>query len=482
MRRAPACALVLALSLALPACSLFPDYQRPATGAPEAFRGQAGGKPEDKSLADAAWWEVYRDPVLEKLIRVSLEQNYDVRIAIARVEEFRAQAGVADIGSLPLISIGGAAGQNAYSTVGPTPFPTTARNPVNAYAANINASYEVDLWRRIANLQASARAQLLSSEFARETARITVIANVATTYFLLRTLDRQILVTQRTIATRAKFLELTRAQFRRGVVSALDVGRAEASLATARAALPELQRQMVQAENLLQVLLGQNPAPVLRGAPTESEFFPVPPEVPAGMPATLLERRPDLRQAEYNLINTNAQLKSVKASLFPTISLTASAGSSSAMLANLFTGPARTWTWALGFLQPIIDSVRNPYTVDIYSAREKQAILAYQQAVVQAFREVSDALAAREGYAEALRAQEDQVKALREVSQRVLKRYAAGFSSYFEVIDADGSLFAAELLYAQAYQNSLASFVQLYKALGGGWDVPRPGAEPAGGG
>jgi multidrug efflux system outer membrane protein len=477
-RTARALAVPLALTLALSACSLFPEYKRPEIKAPEAFRGPAGGmrgKADEKSIAETAWWEVYRDPVLEKLIRVALEQNYDIRIAVERVNEFRALAGVADIGSIPLISAGGSGGRNAYSTVGPTPFPPTAPSISRAYLANLNASYEIDLWGRVANLQGAAKAQLLAGVYARETARITVISNVATAYFALRTLDRQLAVTTRTVATRAKFLELTRAQFKRGVVSGLDVNRAEASLAAARANIPDLQRQIAQAENLLQVLLGQNPAPVLRGEATESAFFPVPPEIPAGIPATLLERRPDLRQAEYNLIGANAQLKSVKASLFPTISLTAAAGSSSAMLQNLFTGPARTWSWALGFLQPIIDPTRNFYQVDAYSAREKEAILAYQQAVVQAFREVSDALAARQGYTEFLSAQEDQVRALREASQRVLKRYGAGFSSYFEVIDADGALFTAELQLAQAYQNSLVSFVQLYKALGGGWDLPKPG-------
>ncbi len=210
----------------------------------------------------------------------------------------------------------------------------------------------------------------------------------------------------------------------------------------------------------------------MRATPTEAQFFPLPPDVPVGLPAALLERRPDLRQAETNLIGANARLKSVKASLFPTISLTGELGSKSAALTNLFAGPAKTWMFGLGLLQPIIDPNRNVYQVDIYTAREKQAILQYQQSVAQAFREVSDALAARQGYAEFLRAQEDQITALRAASERVLKRYNIGFSSYFEVIDADTALFAAEMQLAQAYQNTLVSLVQLYKALGGGWQAP----------
>ncbi len=340
------------------------------------------------------------------------------------------------------------------------------------YDAGIDVSYEVDLWRRIANINEAARADLLASEFARDTVRVSVIASVANAYFNLRALDQQLFVTQRTVATREKFLELTRAQFKRGVVSGLDVNRAEASLATARAAVPLLKSQVAQTENQLQILLGENPAPIVREAVSDAQYFPLPPEVPAGLPASLLERRPDLRQAESNLLGADARLKAVKASLFPTISLTGSLGSQSAALSDLFTGPARIWTFGLALLQPIIDVNRNVYQVDIYTAREKQVMLQYQQTVAQAFREVADALADRQGFSESLRNQDEQVAALRAANERVLKRYRSGYSSYFEVIDADSALFAAELLRLQVYRNTLTSLVQLYKALGGGWEPP----------
>ena len=470
------CAVTICFTLIVSGCAIGPDYKRPEIKAPAAFRGQTEA-PGAKSLADLAWWGLYRDPVLEQLIKTALEHNYDVKIAVARIEEFRAAAGIAGLGSLPLISASGGASKSRLTTVGPTPLPAGI-NPLSpTYNAEVDVSYEVDLWRRVANLNAAARADLLATEFARDITRITVIANVATAYFTLRTLDRQLAVTQRTVATREKFLELTRAQFNRGVVSGLDVNRAEANLALARGNVPDLQRQIAQAENALQILLGENPASILRAPPTEARFFPLPPDVPVGLPAALLERRPDLRQAETNLIGANARLKSVKASLFPTISLTGELGSKSAALTDLFTGPAKTWMFGLGLLQPIIDPNRNVYQVDIYSAREKQVMLQYQQSVAQAFREVSDALAARQGYAEFMRAQEDQVAALRAASERVLKRYNIGFSSYFEVIDADTALFTAELQLAQAYQNTLISLVQLYKALGGGWQTARPAAE-----
>jgi multidrug efflux system outer membrane protein len=462
--------LTIALASLLAACAMGPNYKRPEVKTPDSFRGQPA-QPDARSVADLAWWDLYRDPVLEKLIMIALEQSYDVRIAIARVEEFRAAAGISDLGSIPQISASGGISRSRISTVGATPLPSNVA-PVRAtYSAEIDVSYEIDLWRRIANLKAAAKADLLASEFARDTTRVTIISSVATAYFTLRSLDQQLYVTERTVATREKFVELTRAQFNRGVVSGLDVNRAEASLAAARAVIPDLGRQIAQTENQLQILLGENPAPIVRGAATDTEFFPTPPEVPTGLPATLLERRPDLRQAESNLIGANARLKAIKASLFPTISLTGSLGSESAALASLFSGPAKIWSLGLGLLQPIIDANRNIYQVDIFTAREKQAMLQYQQSVAQAFREVSDALAARQGFSESLRAQDEQVAALRAAREQVLKRYAIGFSSYFEVIDAERTLFDAELQRVQAYLNTLTSLVQLYKALGGGWQT-----------
>ena len=340
-----------AIALSLGACSLGPDYKRPDVKVPEAFRGEAAPA-DSKSLADLAWWDLYRDPVLEKLIKTALRQNYDVQIALARVEEFRAQAGVAGFGSIPQVSAGGSATRSRVSTVGPNPLPGSAAPVRTTYDAGIDVSYEVDLWRRIANINEAARADLLASEFARDTVRVSVIASVANAYFNLRALDQQLFVTQRTVATREKFLELTRAQFKRGVVSGLDVNRAEASLATARAAVPQLKSQIAQTENQLQILLGENPAPIMREAVSDAQYFPPPPEVPAGLPASLLERRPDLRQAESTLIGANARLKAVKASLFPTISLTGSLGSQSAALSDLFTGPAKIWSFGLACCSP----------------------------------------------------------------------------------------------------------------------------------
>jgi multidrug efflux system outer membrane protein len=471
--------LIVLLASLLAACALGPNYKRPEVKTPTAFRGQAAPL-DGKSLADLAWWDLYRDPVLEKLIKTALQQNYDVKIALARVEEFRAATGISGLGSIPQVSAGATSTRSRISTVGPTPLPPSAAAMRTTYDAEIDVSYEVDLWRRIANLNAATRADLYASEFARDATRVTVVSSVAAAYFNLRALDQLLFVTERTVGTREQFVKLTRAQFSRGVVSGLDVNRAEASLATARAAIPDLKSQIAQAENLLQVLLGENPAPILREATTDAQYFAAPPEVPAGLPATLLERRPDLRQAENNLIGANARLKSIKASLFPTISLTGTLGSQSAALADLFTGPAKIWSFGLGLLQPIIDANRNIYQVDIYTAREKQVMLQYQQAVSQAFREVSDALAARQGNIESLRAQDEEIAALRAAREQVLKRYNIGFSSYFEVIDAEKTLYDAESARVTVYRNALTSLVQLYKALGGGWQLAANESAPAG--
>ena len=472
--------ITLTITTMLAACSIGTDYKRPLLQTPETFRGQAAAA-DSKSLADLEWWELYRDPVLEKLIKTALEQNYDVRIALARVEEFRAQAGVSGLGSIPQVSAGGSTTRSRISTVGPTPLPSSAKPVRSTYNGELDVSYEVDLWGRIASINAAARADFLATQFARDATRVAVISSVATAYFNLRALDQLLYVTERTVGTREQFLKLTRAQFERGVVSGLDVNRAEASLAAAQAAIPDLKSQIAQAENLLQLLLGESPAPVLRATSTDARYFAVPPEVPTGLPAALIERRPDLRQAEATLIGANARLKAIKASLFPTISLTGSLGSQSAALTDLFTGPAKTWAFGLGLLQPIIDVNRNVYQVDIYTAREKQSMLQYQQIVAQAFREVADALAARQGYSESLRAQDEQVAALREAREQVLKRYNNGYSSYFEVIDAEKTLYDAESARITVYRNTLTSLVQLYKTLGGGWQQAAADVAPKAG-
>lgn len=450
----------LGAAVLLAACSVGPEYRRPDLDVPNAYRAEEA--PSANSVADLAWWEIYQDKALQQLLKTALEKNPDVRIAVARVAESRAQLGVARRGQLPQLDAVASGQRGRVFQSGQ--YVTGAQ-----FIAEAQVSYEIDLWQRLASLSDAARADLLATEFARDNVRVSLIGDVATAYFDLLSLDQQLQITQRTVVTRERFLELTQSKFRQGASSGLDVSRAEANLAAARANLPDLLRQIEQKENQLQTLLGQNPGPIVRGG-TQLQAMPVPPEVPAGLPSSLLERRPDLRQAESSLAGSTALVRAARAALFPTISLTGSLGSQSLELSDLFSAPTKVWSVGLFALQPLIDANRSGYQVDAARAREEQALLQYQKSVQEAFREVSDALVARRGFADFQLAQEQQVQALREASRRVLKRYEVGFSSYFEVIDADSSLFNAELQLVQAYRNTLVSLVQLYKALGGGWE------------
>ncbi|BBJ00360.1 RND transporter [Ferrigenium kumadai] len=444
----------------LAACSVGPEYKRPDLDVPGAYRFQ-DAKPGGASIADLGWWEVYRDKQLQGILQAALENNRDIKTAAARVAEARAQVGVSRLDRFPRVDV----------TVGDTRQRTlqVGRYSILEIATGLaQVSFEVDLWKRLASLSDAAKANLLATEYARDAVKVTLVSDVAVAYFNLLALDQQLRITQSTIANSERFLALTQAKSREGAASGLDVSRAEASLASVKANQSDIQRQIAQTENQMQILLGKNPDTLARGKMDETSMA-VPPEVPAGLPSALLERRPDLRQAEAGLIGATANVRAAKAALFPTLSLTGSYGSQSLAFSSLFSGGSQVWSYGLNFLQPILDSQRNGYQVDAAKAREQQALLQYQSAVAQAFREVSDALVAWQSYNQFLRDQEQQVKSLQEANSHVLRRYEIGYSSYFEVIDASNSLYAAELQRVQAYRNSLVSLVQLYKALGGGW-------------
>lgn len=455
----------------LAACAMGPEYRRPALDVPGSYRFQQE-QPGAESFADLGWWEVYQDKQLQQILRTAMENNRDVKIAAARMEEARAQLGVSRLGQFPRLDV----------TLGETRQRALQVDRYNTYktaSAMAQVSFEVDLWQRLASLSDAARANLLATEYARDAVKVVLVSDVATAYFNLLALDQQLHITRRTIDNSGKFLTLTQTRFRQGAASGLDVSHAEANLASVKANQSDIERQMAQTENQLQILLGNNPGAVARGELDEATIA-APPEVPAGIPSTLLERRPDLRQAEAGLIGATANVRAAKAALFPTISLTGSYGSQSPAFSGLFSGPSRVWSYGLNFLQPILDAQRNGYLVDAARMAEEQALLQYQSAVAQAFREVSDALIAWQSYHELLRAQEQQVQSLQEANFHVLRRYEVGYSSYFEVIDASNSLYAAELQRVQAHRNSMVSVVQLYKALGGGWAGISPKNPPAG--
>jgi multidrug efflux system outer membrane protein len=466
-----ALAVACAATLPLSGCKLGPDYRRPDTGAPANYRFSSGA--DAASLADEGWWQVYQDVHLQQLIREALADNFDVRIAAARVDQARALLGSTRLQQLPAISVSAGAERARTSQFELLP----GVPPIsNVFELQGSLSYEVDFWGKYRRATEAARAQLLQSDFARQDVIAALVAGVATAYFTLQALDQQLDITNRTIATRQKFVDLTSAQHDRGTVSELDVATAVGQLAIARANLPELQRQIGLTEDQLSVLLGHNPDQVLRTTLESSDPAAVeavtPAPVPAaGMPSSLLERRPDLREAEQNLVAANAQVGVAKANLFPSITLTGTGGVASSALSSLFTGPARLWSFGGSALQPLLDSQRNLYQLDLADAQQREALLQYQKSVQSAFQEVSDALIARQQYAEVQIQEQTWVTAQRTANTIALARYRVGYASYFNVIDADRDLFSAELSLSAARLNTLLSVVQLYRALGGGWQI-----------
>lgn len=475
-RRAPPSAATAVLAATIASCAVGPDYRRPETTTPAAYRFEQNATAD--SVADAGWWQVYQDPVLQSLIREGLANNLDVRIAAARIDQARAVLGSAHLQQLPQVS----------ATAGATRQRTSAHQlapgapPIsNVFNLEGSLSYEIDFWGKYRRATEAARAQLLQSTYAKQDIMAELVAGVATAYFTLQTLDEQLAITERTVSTRQKFVDLTQAQHDRGTVSQLDVATAQAQLAIAKANLPDLKRRIGQTEDQLSVLLGHNPDRILRsGAEAGPSPDHAPPPVPAaGLPSSLLERRPDLREAEQNLVAANAQVGVAKANLFPSITLTALGGGVSNSLSSLFSGPSRTWSLGGGVLQPLLNSQRNPYQLDLADAQKRQALLQYQKSVQEAFQEVSDALIARQQDAEVQAEQEAQVDAQRRANAIALARYRVGYASYFNVIDADRDLFTAELSLSAVRLNTLLSVVQLYRALGGGWQVEQSASAAA---
>jgi multidrug efflux system outer membrane protein len=456
---------VVALIALVAGCAVGPNYRRPPESVPEQYRG-APNLASSQSLADLGWRQVYPDPELQGLLAAAFHNNLDLKIAVARIDEARAALGTARIGQLPQIDAGGNV-TRTKSSLYALPPGTTERTHTTA-EVDVTVSYEIDFWGRLRRTSEAARADLLASEYGRRAVAVTLVGDVATAYFNLLTLDSQLEITQRTVTSRAKFVELTRAQHERGVASGLDVATAEAQLAAARSNVPDVERQIVQTENLLSNLLGENPRAILR--PARGERLPqAPPMPPVGLPSTLLDRRPDILEAEQGLVAANARVGVAQAALFPRISLTGLAGSLSMPLSKLLTGPAATWSASAALVQPILDPLANYYQVELADARKREALLVYEKAVRTAFQEVADALIAYQKNTDFARELAAQVDALQRAESIALARYRIGYASYFDVINADRDLFGAELQLAQASRNELTSLVQLYQVLGGGW-------------
>jgi outer membrane protein, multidrug efflux system len=463
------------------ACSVGPNYKRPAvsvpanyrtvgpseaptdTSAPAASNATAPGTSTTASLGEEKWWEVFEDKELQELIRAALQNNYDVRIAATRVLQAQAQLGITRANQFPTLGVGGNVTSVRNPTVGPIPSYEITQGQLSASAA-----WTLDFWGQYRRATEAARATLLANEWAQKEVMATLVANVASGYFTLRQLDLELEISKRTLGSRQDSLELTKTLESHGINSLLDVRQSEQLVYTAAAEVPDLERQIAQQENALSILLGNNPGDIPRGLKLTEE--PHSPEVPVGLPSALLERRPDIREAEANLVAANAQIGVARAAYFPQIALTANAGYESSALVNLFSGPAGVWTLAGSLTQPIFEGGRLKSGVRLAEAQHDQLVLTYQQTIQGAFRDVSDALIAYRKYREFRIQQQNLVDSAQDAARLSEVRFKAGTTDYLEVLTNETNSFAAELTLAQAQGNELNALVELYQALGGGWE------------
>ena len=444
-------------------CMVGPDYKRPSIDTPANWRFE---DKEARDLANTAWWEQFNDPVLNSLVATALQENKDLLIATARVEEFFGRYFSTRGGQYPFIGAGGSASREEMTKEGPTPIPAGVDRTYNFYQGFLFGTWEIDFWGRYRRTSEAAKAELFSTEEARRTVVLTLVSAVATVYVDIRALDKQLEITQSTAKTRKETLDLFQLRFDKGIISEVDLSQAEAEYEDAMARIPDIERAIGQRENALSVLLGRNPGPIPRGLTIDELILPA---VPAGVPSDLLERRPDIRRAEQTLIAANARIGVAKSLYFPTISLTGALGTVSTSLSDLFTGPSRTWNFGASANIPIFSAGRIGGEVKASEAAQKQALYGYQQAIQNGFREVEDALIDRSKSRQRLDALERQVRALQNYARLARMRYDEGYTSYLEVLDAERSLFNVELTHTGSQNNLFRSLINIYKSMGGGW-------------
>jgi multidrug efflux system outer membrane protein len=447
-------------------------YERPVVKTPDTFRGADANAPTDQtSIGDLKWFEVFKDEELQKLVRTAMIQNYDLRAAVARINAARANLGLARSDQFPQFEASadltttrasrngqlGASGQGA---------PGGKARSFGSVLLNL-LTFELDVWGRLRQQTKAARAELRASEEDRKAVMTTVVGDVATGYFSLLELDSELDIDRRTLATREDSLRLINLRQQGGVATMLDVRQAEELVYQASQTIPDTERAIAQTENQISLLLGNNPGSIPRGQSlTQQQELPA---VPAGLPSSLLERRPDIRAAEESLVAQHALVYAAKAAYFPQISLTGLLGFQSNQLSSLFTGPSRSWSFVPQITQPIFTAGRLKSNVKFAKAQQELALVQYQQTIQTAFREVSDALVQYRKVKEIRTQQELLLTTLRDRSRLAYLRYQGGVDTLLNVLDADRDLFNAELSLTQTRRNELLSLVQLYKALGGGW-------------
>lgn len=468
--RPPIVAIAIAAAL-LNGCAVGPNYARPTVPVPATFRSpEPLPEPQAASLADLKWFEVFKDEKLQDLMRTALVQNYDLRDAVARVEQARANLGITRSNQFPQFDASAAVEFTRVSRDGQTPLPISFIKEQNRTfgEASLNLlSFEVDLWGRLRRSTEAARASLLNAEENRKAVVTTLVSDVATDYFRLLEADYELEISTGTLETRRDSLRLTQDRQGGGVATLLDLRQAEQLVSTAAETIPTLQQQIEQTENQINLLLGNNPNGVIRGRKFVDQEMP--PEVPTGLPSSLLERRPDIRAAEQALIAANANIGVAKAAYFPQLSLSGLLGGQSTQLASLFSGPHSAWSFVPQVSQPIFTAGRLKSGVKLAEAERESALIQYQKTIQTAFSEVSNALIAHQRTRESRVEQEKLVAALQDRKRLAYVRYSGGVDTQLNALDADRDLFDAELSLAQIQLNELLSVVQLYKALGGGW-------------
>ena len=457
--------ILLSAALLASGCTVGPNYKRPTVTAPGSYRGATTDEAVQTGLAafgDQKWWDIFQDEQLRTLIRTALTQNYDLRIAASRVLEARAQLGIIRADQFPSLGAGAGISDNRTAQSKFLPAFETSTGQVN-----VSGAWELDFWGKYRRATEAARANLVASEWARREVLSTLVANVAGAYFQLRALDLELEISKRTLNSRQESLRLTRILADGGSTTLLDVRQAEQLIFTASAEIPVLEQQREQQENLLSILLGQNPGDIPRGQTLTEQRQP--PEVPTGLPSSLLERRPDIQQAEAQLVAANAEIGVVRAAYFPQISLNGAGGFQSSALTNLFTGPAGAWSFGASLTQPIFTGGRLRSQVRLAEARQQTAVLFYQQSIQGAFHSVSDALVSYHKTREFRAQQELLFRSAQDAARLSHMRYAGGVTGYLEVLTNETNSFSAELGVVQARLNELLAVVQVYQALGGGW-------------
>jgi multidrug efflux system outer membrane protein len=463
------CLIATLVASLLTGCRVGPNYHRPAVKPPDVFRGSPDPTPPTdlSSLADLKWFDLFKDSQLQELIRIALVQNYDLRTSVARVEAARANLGITRADQFPTLAASGEITTLRNSTSGAFPVPQNVQNRTFGGVALNLLSFEVDIWGRLRRATEAARAELLASEENRKAVITTLVSDVAGAYFNLIELDSELEIARRTLTSREGSLALIRTRRQGGVATLLELRQGEQLVYTAKQAIPNIEQLIEVTENRISLLLGRRPQAINRGRSLTDQEQP--PVVPPGLPSSMLERRPDIRAAEQNLVAANAIIGVAKAAYFPQISLTGFLGFQSNQLSSLFTGPTKAWQFAPQLTQPIFTAGRIGSNVRLARAQQEAALVQYEKVIQTAFGEVSDALIQHRKVREVRATQELLVTTLQERSSLAYMRYRGGVDTLLNALDADRDLFDSEVGLAQTRRNELLVLVQLYRALGGGW-------------